>query len=615
MRYHVLFLALSGVSGFLFGCSRESEEVVCEDYGRVGLEPSLWEELRPQGSSPSGRREHAFAYEAVSDRLFVFGGRGPEGEVLADAWVLEHASGLTEKPAWRRIQAMGAPKRVLAALGYAYKTDTLLVLGGSDETGAIRMELWALSPALADSPTWTPIEVSGTPPSPRVAAAFSYDQDTDTFILFGGNACAGSTCHLYDDTFLLRHASTAPKWEQVVLAGEAPARRAYAAAAYDPTTDRFYIYGGNKSTSSTISYSMALADLWVLENAVHQSHSAPAWKRIGVAGNAPALTAPCLVADSKSGRLVLFGGVTTAGTLGFDTYVFSGLREKDALGPALAFYPTGWPKPLGRFLHACVFATSANRMIVMGGDVGDLVVGDVWALKNASGIPLEPIGSVTILAAATRLCPGTKMQLAGEARSQAGEVLEGVLFAWGSSDPAVATVDPSGLLRAIAPGKATITGSAGGKSATLDVTVEWPQGKSQSTSLSGTWVGTFTLEDHDTGIYECRYTTGGKIVLRLSQEGSRVKGQVTLADLIDSVVGEDPAMCPPIPHCNSPGEIWAKVSGTTLEVDSMTLDCHDFHNFIALVQGDQISASFTKTVAAGGITSVYSGSFTVKRQD
>ena len=67
---------------------------------------------------------------------------------------------------------------------------------------------------------------------------------------------------------------------------------------------------------------------------------------------------------------------------------------------------------------------------------------------------------------------GTTVQLSAEARYENGNAMTGTTMAWNSSDAAVANVDPSGLVTAVAEGSAAVTVTAGAASGTAAVTVE-----------------------------------------------------------------------------------------------------------------------------------------------
>ncbi len=62
-------------------------------------------------------------------------------------------------------------------------------------------------------------------------------------------------------------------------------------------------------------------------------------------------------------------------------------------------------------------------------------------------------------------------QLTAQVLDQRGQVIVGVPIIWQSSDPSVATVDATGLVRALANGTATITATAGAISGTAAATV------------------------------------------------------------------------------------------------------------------------------------------------
>src|SRR3954471_23825937 len=81
-----------------------------------------------------------------------------------------------------------------------------------------------------------------------------------------------------------------------------------------------------------------------------------------------------------------------------------------------------------------------------------------------------PAAKVTIDAAAPKLVVGQQVVLSGNAYSATGDQRPDKL-AWKSSAPNVARVGSDGRLTALAPGKATITGTTGPASGTLAVTV------------------------------------------------------------------------------------------------------------------------------------------------
>lgn len=108
----------------------------------------------------------------------------------------------------------------------------------------------------------------------------------------------------------------------------------------------------------------------------------------------------------------------------------------------------------------------------------------VWALACGDGA-VEPTPADTLRPATVTVTPGTAglaapgatVQLTAEVRDQLGQVMEGSAVAWTTSDPSVATVDASGLVKAVAqgPAAANITVAAGGASATVQLFVADPQ--------------------------------------------------------------------------------------------------------------------------------------------
>ncbi|MYB05443.1 MAG: Ig-like domain-containing protein, partial [Gemmatimonadetes bacterium] len=87
---------------------------------------------------------------------------------------------------------------------------------------------------------------------------------------------------------------------------------------------------------------------------------------------------------------------------------------------------------------------------------------------------MQSADSVVVWAAADTVALGDTLRLVAEAFDANGLRVEGAQFDWSSSDVAVARVDGSGLVTAVAEGMATITATAGDARGTAEVTVQNP---------------------------------------------------------------------------------------------------------------------------------------------
>src|SRR5687768_14261080 len=85
--------------------------------------------------------------------------------------------------------------------------------------------------------------------------------------------------------------------------------------------------------------------------------------------------------------------------------------------------------------------------------------------------PPNAIASVDVAPSAASLAVGASTQLAATARDAAGSPVGGTTFAWSSSNPAIASVSPTGLVTAHASGTADVTATAGGITGRSTVTV------------------------------------------------------------------------------------------------------------------------------------------------
>jgi uncharacterized protein YjdB len=131
----------------------------------------------------------------------------------------------------------------------------------------------------------------------------------------------------------------------------------------------------------------------------------------------------------------------------------------------------------GTILHCCSGPGNWDRMA--SGTTASLRgiwgTSEITYVVGEGGTLLRGYRGATVIVtpnAPTLTALGARRQLAGEVRASEGAAITGVPLTWSSSDSAVATVDGSGLVTAVANGNATITGTApGGASGSTVVTV------------------------------------------------------------------------------------------------------------------------------------------------
>jgi alpha-tubulin suppressor-like RCC1 family protein len=95
----------------------------------------------------------------------------------------------------------------------------------------------------------------------------------------------------------------------------------------------------------------------------------------------------------------------------------------------------------------------------------------VLACRENLHPPGGPVASLQVAPAYLALDPGDTATFTATARNAAGQVLAGIAIAWTSSDTAVASVGPTGLVRGVAAGTATIRATAELDTGTARVTV------------------------------------------------------------------------------------------------------------------------------------------------
>ena len=93
-------------------------------------------------------------------------------------------------------------------------------------------------------------------------------------------------------------------------------------------------------------------------------------------------------------------------------------------------------------------------------------------LAVACGSDPQVADSVTVSPAESTLASGKTVQLTAKVADKDGGAIADAKVTWSSSDDKVATVSDSGLVTAVASGKATVTATSDSKKGTATVTVE-----------------------------------------------------------------------------------------------------------------------------------------------
>jgi hypothetical protein len=244
-----------------------------------------WTQLAPTGTPPSGREGHTAVYDPVRDRMIVFGGYHGSS-YHNDVWALS----LAGTPTWTQLAPAGTPPSARSAHTAVYDPvrDRMVVFGGDD--GYSFNDVWALS--LAESPAWTQLTPTGTPPSARYGHTAVYDPVRDRVVVFGGDDGSAP-----DDVWALALVGT-PAWTQLAPTGTPPSARYGHTAVYDPVRDRMVVFGG-----LDFSY-YSLNDVWALSLS-----GTSTWVQLAPAGTPPsARYGHTAVYDPARDRMVVFGG-------------------------------------------------------------------------------------------------------------------------------------------------------------------------------------------------------------------------------------------------------------------------------------------------------------------
>ena len=222
-------------------------------------------------SAPLARSSAASAYDASTNRFILFGGADDMG-ARADVWVLADANGIGA-PAWQALTPVGdAPTpRSGASAAFDLVSNRLIVFGGRLVGDLVSNETWVLSEAngLSGIPTWTELQPNGILPAGRWGHLGGYDASANRVIIFGGSGAgyASDTNFVGSDVWVLAGANglgRAPSWAELSPETPLPPTRLLGAGAYSASQSRLVVALGENNRLSP----SRINDLWVLDDPV-----------------------------------------------------------------------------------------------------------------------------------------------------------------------------------------------------------------------------------------------------------------------------------------------------------------------------------------------------------
>jgi peptide/nickel transport system permease protein len=235
---------------------------------------------------------------------------------------------------------------------YDSVNDRMILFGGND--GLLNDETWTYDPA---TQIWTRIDVDPHP-SARYGHSMVFDSSVGKTVLFGGIIDDRTNLHS-DETWTFD--VTTDTWT-LVSTVIAPEARAFSAMSFDSATNVTVLFGGDRGSSET----------WTYSDGAMWTERSPASSPSGRYGHAMAF-------DSSSGLNVLFGGNDS----GSETWTYDSFLDNWAMEfPATS--------PSARMFHDMVYDSANSRIVMFGGDSGKQ---ETWAFNGITWTELSPATS------------------------------------------------------------------------------------------------------------------------------------------------------------------------------------------------------------------------------
>jgi uncharacterized protein (TIGR03437 family) len=335
--------------------------VVLAGVGNAQSPAWQWRELgAASGPKPEARRNGVAIHDPVGKRVILFGGTGENGS-LNDTWAFD-----LESRAWSKLATTGPtpPPRFSFDAVYDPAGHQMVIYAG--QGSGFHNDTWTLNLTTLEWRDVSPASPAARPKA-RYGSTAIFDPTSRSLVQFAGFT---SESGRFQDTQSFSLATNA--WTDWTPAGEKPQVRCLHTSAFDPTTRRMIIYGGQRSG--------ALDDVWSFDLATRRwSNLTPAQRPAG-----RWFATSFLGGD---GRFYVFGGFTSAGNSN-DLWAF------DLASNRWAKVDLPNPPTARNGAHA-VFIERENRLILFGGAANGGVANDLWELRAAAPAAVATVSAAS----------------------------------------------------------------------------------------------------------------------------------------------------------------------------------------------------------------------------
>lgn len=194
-----------------------------------------WERMQP-ADAPSPRCGQTMAYDTESDRMVLFGGFActkVDDPLLDDTWTYD-----LNNDAWQQMDpATSPPARIFHSTAYDPITDRVVIFGGRVEDDRV----WTYD---VDADTWEPREPADGPTGIRAYHAMAYDPTGQRVLVFGGldlTSTLSTSGEMLDE--LWAYNVDERQWSRVDTE-DSPAGRSHHAMVFDPAIEQHVVFGG-----------------------------------------------------------------------------------------------------------------------------------------------------------------------------------------------------------------------------------------------------------------------------------------------------------------------------------------------------------------------------------